>query len=40
MRPHVIHRLAERWTGLGRKLKLLLSLLPVIVPAETAAPGA
>ncbi len=39
VRPHVFHRLTERWLRLGRKLKLLLQLLPVIEPAETAAPG-
>jgi hypothetical protein len=29
VRPHVIHRLAERWTLLGRKLRLFFfGLLP------------
>lgn len=41
LRPHVIHRLTERWTRLGRKIKvLLLSLLPYLEPAEAVAAGA
>lgn len=41
VRPHVIHRLAERWTRLGRKLKALwLSWLPVIEPAGPFLAGA
>lgn len=41
VRPHVVHRLTERWTRLGRKLKaLLLWLLPLEPDVGSVAAGA
>ncbi|MBL9131413.1 MAG: helix-turn-helix transcriptional regulator [Verrucomicrobiaceae bacterium] len=41
VRPHVIHRLAERWTRLGRRLQALwLSLLPWFERGEPVVAGA
>lgn len=41
VRPHVIHRLAERWTRVGRKLKVLLvSWLAWLVSGDDLPPGA
>ena len=40
VRPHVIHRLTERWTRLGRRLKtMLIPLLPALQPVETVVMG-
>jgi hypothetical protein len=40
VRPHVIHRLAERWTRLGRKLRVMLVvLLGCLEPVEELGMG-
>lgn len=40
VRPHVIHRLAERWMRQGRKLEVLLALLGLFEATATLPPGA